>query len=70
LQSFKVALDGFRTELDEKSRRDTRQLRMVPALMAANVSLQKIRDQNDQAIVATPDGFQNITSDLTALLAT
>ncbi len=43
---------------------------MVPALMTANVSLQKIRDQNDQAIVATPDGFQNITSDLTALLAT
>jgi signal transduction histidine kinase len=69
LQSFKAALDGFRTEHDEKSRRDIYQLRMVPALMAADVSLEKIRDQNDQAILATPDGIQNITRNLTTLLA-
>lgn len=68
LQSFKATLDGFRTEQDAKVRRDAYQMRMVPSLLAADVSLEKIRDLNDVAIVATPGGIQNITRNLTTLL--
>jgi NtrC-family two-component system sensor histidine kinase KinB len=68
LKSFKAGLAGFRSEPDDKLRRDVYQLRMVPALLSMDLGLQKVRDLNDQAILATPGGIQAITRNITQLL--
>lgn len=66
--SFIQAVTALNSARDEEGRRNAYQLGIMPSVLEIDTALGKIRDLNNQAIVATPGNIQKVTRDVTRLM--